>query len=174
MKSHCLPFRQIPHTTQLFLDYLEFTPRVQQFYPRSPRFLEWANDESSRIQYPSDRRARVADILERQNMAFGASPSTLENIQRLRAGACALVTGQQVGLFGGPAFSIYKALSAVKLASEGEKLGIPCVPVFWLATEDHDLDEVNQVHIPNTDGNLEVLASTTQAKKDAPVGSISC
>ena len=173
MKSHCLPFRQIPHTTQLFLDYLEFTPSVQQFYPRSPRFVEWAKDESARIEYPGDRRARVADILERQNKSWEASSATLENIQRFRSGACALVTGQQVGLFGGPTFSIYKALSAVKLAQEAEKLGIPCVPVFWLATEDHDLDEVNQVHISNADGNLEVLASSTQPKKDAPVGSIS-
>jgi len=173
MKSHCLPFRQIPHTTSLFLDYLEFTPSVQQFYPRSPRFVEWAKDESARIEYPGDRRARVADILERQNNSWGASSATLENIRRFRSGACALVTGQQVGLFGGPTFSIYKALSAVKLAQEAEKLGIPCVPVFWLATEDHDLDEVNQFHIPNVDGNLEVLTSSTQANKDAPVGSIS-
>src|SRR5437016_5777340 len=173
MNSHCLPFRQIPHTTQLFLDYLEFTPSVQQFYPRSPRFVEWAKDESARIEYPGDRRARVADILDRQNKWWGASSATLENVQRFRSGACALVTGQQVGLFGGPTFSIYKALSAVKLAQESEKLGISCVPVFWLATEDHDLDEVNQVHISNSDGNLEVLASSTQAKKDAPVGSIS-
>ena len=51
MKSHCLPFQQIPHSTQLFLDYLEFPPNIQRFYSRSPRFLEWAKDESGRIQY---------------------------------------------------------------------------------------------------------------------------
>ena len=172
MQSHCLPFRQVPHTTQLFLDYLDFAPKVQQFYPRSPRFLEWATDETNRIKYPADRRARIADILERQNKSFGASSATLENIQRFRSGACALVTGQQVGLFGGPTFSIYKALSAVKMAREAEKLGIACVPVFWLATEDHDLEEVNQAHLPNGDGNLEGLASATHGKKDEPVGSI--
>src|SRR5215470_15106696 len=172
MKSHCLPFRQIPHTTQLFLDYLEFTPKVQQFYPRSPRLLEWATDEITRIQYPADRRARMANILERQNKFWGASPATLENIQRFRDGACALVTGQQVGLLGGPTFSLYKALSAVKLAREAEKLSISCVPIFWLATEDHDLDEVNQAHVPASDGNLESLSSPTRAAKDAPVGSI--
>src|SRR5262249_52196341 len=55
---------------------------------------------------------------------------------------------------------------------EAEELGIPCVPVFWLATEDHDLEEVNQAHIPNADGNMEALAVSTQTKKDAPVGSI--
>src|SRR4051812_1521244 len=118
MKSHCFPFRQVPHSSKLFLDYLDFSPSVQAFYSRSPRFLEWAREECGRIQYPADRRHQVAAILDRQNRASGASAATLENIERLRSGACAVVTGQQVGLFGGPVFSIYKALSAVKLAEE--------------------------------------------------------
>ncbi|HZR66333.1 MAG TPA: bacillithiol biosynthesis cysteine-adding enzyme BshC [Terriglobales bacterium] len=173
MKSHCISFRQIPHTTKLFLDYLDFTPAAQSFYPRSPRFLEWDKDESGLIQYPAERRAKVAAILERQNKQWGASPKTLENIERLRSGACALVTGQQVGLFGGPVFSIYKALTAVKLAQEAEKLGVSCVPVFWLATEDHDLAEVNQIRLPNAEAKLETLGSSVQSKPDVPVGTIS-
>src|SRR5207247_4606038 len=68
---------------------------------------------------------------------------------------------------------VYKALSAVRMAREAEKLGISCVPVFWLATEDHDLEEVNQAHLPNADGSLDALGSATQAKKkDEPVGRI--
>jgi len=174
VNSQCLPFRQIPHTTRLFLDYLEFTPNIQRFYPRSTNFLDWAKDERSLVQYPAERRERVVSILERQNRALGASSQTLENIAQFRAGAYAVVTGQQVGLFGGPVFSIYKALSAVKLADEARKLGISCVPIFWLATEDHDLEEVSQVRIPALDGQLErlVSASETHATVDAPVGSI--
>jgi bacillithiol synthase len=172
MKSLCLPFRQVPHSAQLFLDYLEYTPAVQQFYPRSARFLEWAKDEASRIDYPQARRSAVADILERQNKAWGASQKSLDNIQRFRSGAVALVTGQQVGLFGGPVFSIYKALSAVKLAEEAQNLGIDCAPIFWLATEDHDLDEVNQVGVPGADGKLERLSATVKADPDTPVGTI--
>jgi len=172
MKSHCLPFRQVPHSTRLFLDYLEYAPPVQQFYPRSARFLEWAQDEVSRIQYPPERRVAVADILERQNKAWGASQQTLENIGKFRGGACAVVTGQQVGIFGGPVFSIYKALSAVKLAEEARKLGIDCVPIFWLATEDHDLEEVNQIGIPGPEGGLARLAATVAAAPDSPVGRI--
>lgn len=171
MKSHCHSFRQIPHSTRLFLDFLDFTPPVQALYPRSPRFLEWAKDEGPRISYPAERRNQVADILSRQNQAFGASAKTLANIERFRSGACAIVTGQQVGLFGGPVFSIYKALTAVKLAQQAAKLAIDCVPVFWLATEDHDLAEVNQVRIPGPDG-LQTLAIAVQSKPDAPVGTI--
>ena len=64
MKSRCFPFHQVPHTTRLFLDYLDSNPSVHQFYPRSPMFLEWANDESSRVQYPPARRKQIADLLE--------------------------------------------------------------------------------------------------------------
>jgi len=173
MKSHCLPFRQIPHTTRLFLDYLDFTPSVQQFYSRSPRLVEWAKEESSRIQYSPDRRNRVAEILARQNKRWGSGAMTLENIERFRSGALAMVTGQQVGLFGGPVFSIYKALSVVKLAAEARKLGVDCVPIFWLATEDHDLAEVNQVRIASAEGRLETLSGQVQSQADAPVGTIS-
>ena len=173
MQSHCLPFRQIPHTSKLFLDYLDFFPSVQPFYSRSPRFLEWAEDERGRVRYPAERRDRVAAILERQNRNWGASDSTIKNIERFRSGACAIVTGQQVGLFGGPVFSIYKALSAVKLADEGRKLGIESIPVFWLATEDHDFEEVNQVRVAGPDGKLETLSSGAQTKPDAPVHTIS-
>src|SRR6266566_843300 len=172
VNSHCLPFRQIPHSTRLFLDYLEFTPDIQRFYRRPTSFLDWAKDESSLVQYPAERRERVATILERQNRALAAPSQTLENIAKFRAGAYALVTGQQVGLFGGPVFSIYKALSAVKLADEARKLGISCVPIFWLATEDHDLEEVSQIRIPTLEGQLERLVSATHAKADVPVGSI--
>src|SRR5882724_2957636 len=116
VKSQCLPFSQIPHTTKLFTDFLAYSPKVQPFYPRSPHFTEWLKDEAGGLNYDSKRRDRVATLLERQNTAWGGSLKTQQNIARLRSGASAVVTGQQVGLFGGPLFSIFKALTAVKLA----------------------------------------------------------
>lgn len=172
MKSECLPFAQIPHTTKLFADFLSDYPKVQQFYPRSPYVQEWLKDEASRIRYDPGRRERVVVILQRQNQSWGASAQALENIERLRQGATAVVTGQQVGLFGGPLFSIYKALTAVKLASVATGAGVNCVPIFWLATEDHDLDEVNHTSMPGADASLEELAATTVSTPDAPVGRV--
>lgn len=172
MKTHCLPFSQIPHTTRLFLDFLEYSSKVQPFYPRSPFFSEWIKDEAAKISYASPRRERVASILERQNKSWDASPKTLANLDRLRKGAAAVVTGQQVGLFGGPMFAIYKALTAVKLAEEATAAGVDAVPVFWLATYDHDLAEVNHVPIPGPEGALQVLTTTSHDVPSAPVGAV--
>ncbi len=172
MKSQCLPFQQIPHTTRLFLDYLSYTASVRGFYPRSPIFSEWVKDESQRVGYDAARRGKVSEILERQNRAWGASPKTLANIERFKRGALAAVTGQQVGLFGGPLFSIFKALTAVKLAEEATAARVDCVPVFWLATEDHDLAEVNHVALLSEHGLPERLAVESQGIADAPVGAV--
>lgn len=172
MKAQCLPFRHIPHTTQLFSDFLSWSPSIQPFYSRSPHFSQWLKDETVEISYDSARRAQVADILERQNRTWDASPKTLENISRLRSGASALVTGQQVGLFGGPLFSLFKALSTVKLAEEATVAGFDCVPVFWLATTDHDLDEISRVSLLGPDGLLQNFSSSTRGLPDAPVGTV--
>lgn len=172
MKSECLPFNQIPHTTPLFSDFLSDHSKVQQFYPRSPYFNRWMKDEAGAIRYDPARRERVAAILLRQNEAWGASPKALENIRRLRAGAATVVTGQQVGLFGGPLFSIFKALTAVKLAESATHGGIDCVPVFWLATEDHDLEEVSHILLPGPEGLLQTVATATAGRPNAPVGSV--
>ena len=168
MKSQCLPFRQIPHTTQLFTDFLSWSPSIQPFYSRSPHFSEWMKDETSAIRYDSARRERVAGILERQNKAWDASPKTLENIARLRSGACAVVTGQQVGLFGGPLFSIFKALTTVKLADEATAAGLNSVPVFWLATTDHDIDEIRHVSILGADGHCRICALQRRVCRTRP------
>ena len=177
MKSQCLPFTQIPHSTRLFLDYLSYAPSVRGMYPRSAIFSEWVKDEAQRVVYDSARRAKVSEILERQNRAWGASAKALANIERLRRGALAAVTGQQVGLFGGPLFSIFKALTAVKLAEQATAAGVDCVPVFWLATEDHDLAEVNHVALVSEHGLPETFAVESHAFEsnvaaDAPVGAV--
>jgi bacillithiol synthase len=172
VKAQCLPFRQIPHTTRLFLDYLSYAPAVQQFYPRSPNFSEWMKDEAAGVRYEETRRAKISEILERQNRAFGSGEKTLANIERLRRGALAAVTGQQVGLFGGPLFAILKALTAVKLADAATAAGADCVPIFWLATEDHDLAEVNHVSLIGESGAPEPLATTSHGATDAPVGTV--
>jgi bacillithiol biosynthesis cysteine-adding enzyme BshC len=172
VKAHCLPFSQIPHTTRLFTDFLAYQAKVQPFYPHSPHFGEWLKDEAAKISYDASRRERVTAILERQNKSWDGSPKTLANLERLRKGAVAVVTGQQVGLFGGPMFAIYKALTAVRLAEQATAAGVDAVPVFWLATYDHDLAEVNHVALPGSDGALQVLTTTSHDVAGAPVSAV--
>jgi bacillithiol biosynthesis cysteine-adding enzyme BshC len=166
VETECLPFSSIPHTTRLFDDYLHHFDRVKQFYARPPLSQDWWADEIKKINYPAERRQAVAAILERQNREFGAGEKTLANIERLRQGAAAVVTGQQVGLFGGPTFCILKALTAVLMA---EKAG--AVPMFWLATEDHDLDEINTVNLAAGD-HLQKFTVNVPHREGAPVGTI--
>jgi len=173
VKAQCLPFEQIPHTTRLFTDYLADFPKVKAFFSRSANMSEWLAEEASALRYDLDRRSRVADVLEQQNRSWGVSERTLANLDRFRNGAGAVVTGQQVGLFGGPLFSIYKALTAVKLAAQATAAGAEAVPVFWLATEDHDLAEVNHTLIPGPDGTPRPLTTPSHGLPDAPVSAIS-
>ena len=172
MKSYCLPFTQVPGSSKLFNDFLSWSPAVHPFYSRSPHFSEWCQNETTNIRYEQGRREQVSAILERQNKNWEASPKTLENIRRFKAGAFAAVSGQQVGLFGGPLFTIFKALTAIKLADEATKKGVNTVPVFWLASQDHDLEEVNHTFLPGQDTGLQKLAVGSQGVSDAPVGTI--
>lgn len=171
VKAQCLPFTQIPHTTQLFADFLYDFPKVSRFYPRPPMYAAWLRDQSQTIQYDAGRRKQVAAVLARQNRGWGASEKALANLKRFKDGALAAVTGQQVGLFGGPLFTVFKVLSAVRLAEEASAQGIPAVPIFWLATADHDLAEVNHIFVTGA-GGVERIATPTEGIAGAPVGSI--
>jgi bacillithiol synthase len=170
--SECLPFARIPHTSKLFGDYLFDFERVSPFYPRPPRATDWLRDEAAKVQYDRDRRARVADILEAQNRRFGASEETLESIDRFRRGALAAVTGQQVGFLGGPLFSILKALSAVRLSEQARRNGVDCVPVFWLATEDHDFDEIKTTVVQDSEGALHTFSLDAEHRPASAVRTV--
>ena len=126
MEPACLRHTELPHTSRLFSDFLYHYHRVERFYTTPPS-----------TGYPEERRAPMIAALRAQN---GDHPA-LDILSQ--PGAVTVVTGQQVGLFSGPAYTLYKALTAAKLAEQLSDGGTPAVPVFWLATEDHDFAEVN-------------------------------
>src|SRR5437899_189754 len=170
MDFRTLSFRQVPHQPKLFLDYLDHFEKVKSFYVHPPA-MPSVTRTARKLGYPDDRRAEVTSILRGQNIALGAGAETLSNLDRLEKGAVAIVSGQQVGLFSGPAYSIYKALTAVQIAEEMTRGGIPAVPVFWMATEDHDLDEVR--HATWFDqGRLVRFELPAAAETERPVGRI--
>jgi bacillithiol biosynthesis cysteine-adding enzyme BshC len=144
MESHCLPFSKIPHITKLFSTFAENFDRVAACYEEPPT-VAGVLAAARKIELDEKVRREVVEILREQNEAFGTGPDTTRNLERLANGSAAIVTGQQVGLFAGPAYSLYKAISAVRYAEEITKAGVDSVPVFWLATEDHDFAEINHV-----------------------------
>src|SRR5467141_4898311 len=170
MDCHVLAFRQLPHQPKVFLEYLDHFEKVKSFYAHPPT-MGAVTRAARELDYPDQRRAEVTSILRKQNVDLGAGAETLSNLDRLEKGAVAVVSGQQVGLFSGPAYAIYKALTAVQIAEELTRDGIPAVPVFWMATEDHDLDEVR--HTTWLDqGKLVRFELPAPAETRRPVGRI--
>jgi bacillithiol synthase len=168
----CIPFSSIPHTSKLFEDFLSNFPKTSTFY-RRPLGADWLADEARQVRYDEARRRRVVDVLEAQNRNWGAGKPTLDLIERFRAGAVALVTGQQVGLFGGPLYSILKAVTVIRTARDLNAAGTPAVPIFWLATEDHDLAEVNHALLPSQNGELRTVGSEFRGTRaNSPVGEV--
>src|SRR5579871_257204 len=161
---------ELPGTTDLYSGYLCDFPRVANFYIHPPNAKGIA-DAVRQIHLDDSVRRGVVDVLREQNRAFGGDDSTAQSLDRLRDGAVAVVTGQQVGLFGGPAYSVYKALTAVHVARELTASGTNAVPVFWLATEDHDLAEVNHCIIPKR-GAFERFDLSVDGPADRRVGDI--
>jgi bacillithiol biosynthesis cysteine-adding enzyme BshC len=160
LHTECYPVSILPRLSRLFLDYAESREPLAPFFPFSPHLQQW----TAPTQDPALRSA-VADLLEEQNRGFGASPAALANIARLRQGAPAIVTGQQVTLFGGPLFTLFKAATAIRKAKD-----TGAVPIFWLATEDHDLEEADHVTLPSRHQVHKLRVA--QADSHQPVGNL--
>ena len=145
-ESHCISFRDVPHTTKLFSSFLEDFNQVSRYYAHPPT-AAGVDAAAREVRLDPGVRKAVVEVLREQNARFVAGneidAGVARNLDRLAAGAVAIVTGQQAGLFSGPAYTFYKAITAVRVAEETTRRGVDAVPIFWLATEDHDLAEVN-------------------------------
>lgn len=169
---HCraLPIATLPHQPKLLRDYVQSFDKVAGFFQHKPD-LENTLRVARSLPYPADRRKEVAAILRQQNQLLGAGQATFMNLSRFEKGAVAVVSGQQVGLFSGPAYAVYKAIGAIRIAKELTEQGVDAVPVFWMATEDHDLDEVRHATFFH-DGKLVEFRLSPGAGNGAPVGRI--
>ena len=173
MSAECYPITVLPQISRLFREYTELRTAppdapVRRFYAGSPFDGQWQRGTTPLLQ--ADRGVLV-DALQVQSQGFGAGNATFANLQRLRQGARAVVSGQQVGLFGGPLLTLLKAATAIRKAQVASGNGVPHVPVFWMATEDHDLDEVNQAAVLGKMG-VETLRSSFAGHRQQPVGGL--
>jgi uncharacterized protein YllA (UPF0747 family) len=167
MEPACIRHTDLPGTSRLFADFTYHFDRVARFYRHNPHHQDAIREAIAEIQYPADRRAAIVEALRAQNgdsqsLARLAEPATV-----------AIVTGQQVGLFSGPAYTIYKAITAARMARDLTQQGISAVPIFWLATEDHDFAEVNHAWIFDSAHQPACLEATADINgKARPVGGI--
>ncbi|MCY3614034.1 MAG: bacillithiol biosynthesis cysteine-adding enzyme BshC [Bacteroidetes bacterium] len=146
MIQESIPYSGTKGVSRLFATYVTDYDRLAPYYTG-----DWREDRSyeavaqSLTAGPIDRSVLV-DVLEEQNLGWnnGRRASQLRDPRSL-----AVVTGQQVGIFGGPLYTLYKALTTIRLAERlSRKLSRPVVPVFWIEGADHDLDEVKGVAVP--------------------------
>ena len=172
--DNALRFDQVPHTSKLFNDFLYNYQNVSRFYQPWGRSFSPLSEHAKYVGAQSYDRERVANALERINKKAGSSSLAFENIELLRKpGSVAIVTGQQAGLFTGPLYAIHKAITAIKLANCLKRDGIPALPVFWVASEDHDYEEVNHCQVIDVEGHLKrIVYEGCGHKADIPVGNI--
>ncbi|MCU0239109.1 MAG: bacillithiol biosynthesis cysteine-adding enzyme BshC, partial [Pyrinomonadaceae bacterium] len=169
-----LSFAKIPHQSRLFIEYQQNPLGLSKYYPNA---IESHTQISNKIpqvlqNYKVDRNELCDVLLDMNGGSCSGSEKTLENIKLLReSDTVAVVSGQQAGLFTGPLYTIYKALSAVKLTECLKGRGFKAVPVFWIATEDHDFIEVSNTFIINKNGNLaEIKNEPKRCYDNLPVG----
>ncbi len=165
MHCTCVRHDELPHTSTFFADVLYHPDRTARFYRHPLRSPEAFRAAAGEVRLPDERRAALIDALRVQNPPGAA-------LERLaQPGTLAVATGQQVGLFSGPAYTVYKALHAAKLAEWLTANGLPSVPVFWLATEDHDFAEVNHVWVFGRD-HRPVKLEMRRSASAQPVGGV--
>ena len=150
-----IDWRTLPAAAEnrFFLDYVSGTGSAAGFYAHP--LSDYGAALAARRTYPYPR-LEVTERLARYNARLGAGEKALANIAALadRDTFC-VVGGQQVGLLGGPAYTAYKIVSTIRLAAHlAEALGVNVIPIFWLATEDHDFNEINHIHYIQSDGEV--------------------
>ncbi|MGI8669277.1 MAG: bacillithiol biosynthesis cysteine-adding enzyme BshC [Aridibacter sp.] len=171
-RQKLISFANIPNQTKLFVEYQNNSEDLENFYPtKNIKIREFAKEVLA--EYKIDREA-ICRILKEENEAFGVGEKTLQNIEKLKQKDCvAVFTGQQAGLFSGPVYTIYKALSAIKLAEKLSNEGIKAVPIFWIASEDHDFDEISRTEILDAENKLKTIQNLPNTlPENSPVGFI--
>jgi bacillithiol biosynthesis cysteine-adding enzyme BshC len=153
-----IDFRELPLSadgfSKLFHDYIYNFSKIRHLYAGDFHSLENIAPHVERVRKPAEHRQILCDILGEQNRQLGCSEQTIRSIELLRnENTFCIVTGQQVGILGGPLYTIYKIFTAIKLAKHlNEKFSeYKFLPVFWLEGEDHDFAEVNHVTLLNQD-----------------------
>ncbi len=171
-----MDLRRLPGLHRLYADYLYEFSRAGSFYSAGPPFALPTLEQRARDrQYPAGRRTALSRVLSRQNQDFDSGIETQNQIDLLsHSDTVAIVAGQQIGLFGGPLFTVYKAIAAIRLAAELRRRGRAAVAVFWMATQDHDAQEISQASLLDGDDEIVRAQLPLPSAEALPVGKLVC
>jgi bacillithiol biosynthesis cysteine-adding enzyme BshC len=174
-ERRAVDIRRFPWIRRLASDYAYDFGRLSPFFAGNPAVTgAWAEAIARTQAYPRDRR-RVVDILTAQQQRRGAAAESRAAAARLLdPRAVAVVTGQQAGLFGGPLFTLLKAITAVSIAERvTREHGVPVVPIFWIESEDHDWQEVNACPVLDQELHRHTITlGTPPGAGEGPVSSV--
>lgn len=142
-----IPTHDLPGLSPLVHDYFYAYEKVSEFFSGNFRDPTAFSRQLEKVRSRDLPRKRLTAVLKEQNLSYGCGVQTIENIDTFtQEGTCAVVTGQQVGLFLGPLYTVFKALTAIKLSESLNRNSPGCfVPIFWLASNDHDFAEINHI-----------------------------
>jgi bacillithiol biosynthesis cysteine-adding enzyme BshC len=145
MKKHCVDLKKTGQFSTFFLDYLEGKESLRPFYSHLPN-LESFGDAIQAKQFSAEKRQTLVEVFESQYAGLPLAPAVEQHIHALRGKKTFTVTtGHQLNLFTGPLYFIYKLVSTINLAKRLQERYPDCrfVPVYWMASEDHDAAEIN-------------------------------
>src|SRR5262245_57083669 len=155
-----IPFGSLPSMSALFLDYVTDWARLRTFYPQPYSVESIAAFARERPCFDAPHHQRLCSSLA----------GDAAGIKKLGSGAVAVITGQQPRLFTGPNYTILKAITVIKLAKALDANGIPAVPVFWVAAEDHDYQEIESASVLDRDSGLMHVRVDLSNPESSPVG----
>jgi bacillithiol biosynthesis cysteine-adding enzyme BshC len=160
-----IPFSSFRSFSALFRDYTEHPDRLAPFFSGDWRDASALAGACRAAAEAQRGRAELVSAMRRQAAAFGVADTSATLLDRLAdPDAAAVVTGQQLGLLGGPLYTAYKALTTIQLADRlSAETGKPVVPVFWLEGEDHDFEEIASAGMLEGDDPLAVTYADPSA-----------
>lgn len=153
MPTDCISYQNSGYFSKLIVDYLDQKPELQSLYHRFPTLENLKLQAEEKAQnFPFENRGILASALEKQYYGVSISEATKTNIQLLREeNTFTITTGHQLNLFTGPLYFLYKIVSAINLSRELKAANpdLNFVPVYWMATEDHDFEEISYFYFKN-------------------------
>ncbi len=144
-------FQQLPFS-DLFNTYISDYSKLNSFYSANPFDAAAVKEKAELLKEPVLKQEFIKALSDYHEYLDITESQSSQLAKFQNKDSIAIVTGQQLGVFGGPLFTVYKTITTILLARKWEKkLNKPVIPVFWLADEDHDFDEIASVGIPNYD-----------------------